>query len=507
MRRSVTSILLAVAPALFLAAEQGVRGGEWLRRQRAAEAEAAEATASAKPCGTASTWTLVGDLQLGWRRSLIPVQSTHILADRVSVAIDGEGAPWVLVKDFSKELAVLRHNGSDWIGLGEAFGEGQGFGPGDSYSGVRLAIGASGAPYVTADTGNYVGAWTFKEHATGSESASCADDGEWTDKNGVTCEKYEHYIRKGLVTVAAACAKDDGEASRRCLRTCWKCLPPGVSMGHWASLGPINAVSNETNETTNETRQKREDIEGLSAVVDAQGNFWAPSRGLLHRYSPSAGSWSVVGNATFHSDASGNRSLVESYMKRDYPAVALDSAGRPHVCFQRDGLILVSMFDGERWVDVGTMPVSDTAVRSTRDGFRSTRDSSIVVGRNGDTYIAFRDKDYKLRVLTHTAQGAWRIVGNLEAPAEGRWRNGWSSLAIGADDTLYVAYWDTTLKAAVVQAYGGSCAGDWRRAGVFTGARQHAPISLAADPATGAVVVGYVDGRHVPVIHKLDITV
>jgi len=193
---------------------------------------------------------------------------------------------------------------------------------------------------------------------------------------------------------------------------------------------------------------------------------------LLPLYT-NAQTWVPVGNHDF--SASG----------ASFTPIALDANDTPYVAFGDANKYLratVMKYNGSSWVVVGSAGFSDS----------ETNYMSLAIDRAGTPYVAFEEYhqsfsgDGPIAVMKYNGS-SWEVVGHLGFSAG---EADWTSIAIGKNDTPYVAYQDNTIGGVTVQKYNES---DWVTVGIAGCSVYEANHPSLAINNSGTPYVAYID--------------
>ena len=224
-----------------------------------------------------------------------------------------------------------------------------------------------------------------------------------------------------------------------------------------------------------------------SMALDSTGKPWVAykdetdrrfGKATVKRFNGEA--WVEVGNPAFSVDHVGPTRLV------------LDANNKPYVAYTEYSSgwkVNVMTLDNETW-----HPVGSTAAISDGESY----DVSLALDRQGMPWVAFRDRSdqFDRATVMRYYDAAWQAVGGPRFTAGA---TSFTSLALAADDTPYLAYvatvdpdQNTQYKATVVRFDGTS----WQPVGPagFSGASANDDGTVLALDANGRLYVAFRDG-------------
>ncbi|MEJ8304984.1 S-layer homology domain-containing protein [Saccharibacillus sacchari] len=352
-----------------------------------------------------STLHLVVNTDSRWKNVGTAGLSSGIASD-VSLAIDGNGIPYVVYRDeanFNK-ATVMKNDGSGWAPVGiEGFSAGEVQEP-------SLALDSNGTPFVA-----------YEDNANASKATVMKLDGSsWIPVGtaGFSADAINH-IEIALDSsntpyVAYSDLSVGGKA------TVMRYGPSG-----WEVVGQAGFSAGSA--------------DNLSIVLDASGApyVWFRDAGnadqaTVMKYD--GGSWTFVGAAGF------------SAVGTSKTALALSASGNPYVVYSdgaNSGKATVMTYSGGNWEPVGSVGFSAGSVDY----------ASIALDGSGIPYVVYSDSEnqQKATVMKYSGTG-WELVGKPGFSAGEAYG---TSIALDRKGTPFVAYQDNPngQKATVMTFY------------------------------------------------------
>ncbi len=314
-------------------------------------------------------------------------------ADYTSIAIDGNGTPYVAYKDYgnSYKATVMKYDGNNWVNVGSA-----GFSAGEvSYT--SIAIDGNGTPYVAYE--------------------------DWANSIEATVMKYNgsNWVNVGSAGFSAFVAlypsiAIDGSGTPYVAYLDWGNLGKATVMkyngSNWVNVGLPGFSAGQAYNTTIA-------IDGSGTPYVAYSDYADSNKATVMKYTGS--NWINVGSAGFSAGTA------------NHPTIALDGSGTPYVAYSdggKSGKATVMKYDGNNWVNVGSAGFSDSSADNT----------SIAIDGNGTPYVVYGDGSISFNATVMKYNGSnWVNVGSSGFSAGEVWH---TTIAFDGSGTPYVAYRD-----------------------------------------------------------------
>ncbi|MCU6711946.1 InlB B-repeat-containing protein [Paenibacillus sp. J5C_2022] len=324
-------------------------------------------------------------------------------ANYTSIAIDGNGTPYVVYQDGgnSNKATVMKFVNGSWATVGSA-----GFSAGKAEY-TSIAIDSNGTPYVAYQDGGSSSKATVMKFASGNwepvgSAGFSAGKAEYTsiaiDSSGTPYVAYQDGGNSGKATVMK------------------------FANGSWATVGNAGFSAHWAWYT--------------SIAIDSNGTPYVVYRDFDSSYKATVmkfvnGSWATVGGEGF--------SAEDAW----YTSIAIDSSGTPYVVYWEISdsyKATVMKFANNNWTMVGGAGFSAGSASYT----------SIAIDSYGTPYVVYRDGgNGDKATLMKYANGSWATVGFSAGSAS------YTSIAIDGSGTPYVVYQDgSNLNKATVMKYG-----------------------------------------------------
>jgi len=352
-----------------------------------------------------------------------------------AIRVDTTGVPYVLFTS-ANQPTVMKFNGTGWVNVGAPSFTTAGAGQ------PLLELDPSGTPYVA-----FIDLWN-QDKAT----VMTLVNGSWVNVGGSggVSPAGADYLSLALDTAGRPVISfgDDAQSGKLTVMRY-----NGSSWVNVGSPGISDFMVYQNDITVNAS--------GAVSVIYVEGGFNTTAR--VKQYNGTA--WTDVGAAAGPGN-SGHLSIAS--LPNGAPLITQFN--------------MMKQFDAGSWMNVGSY------------GFTGelTRRHSLSVDKSGVPYVAFKDTALgnKVSVMRYTG-GNWTYAGmpGLSAGAA----SSDISLAIGRNDTPYVAYYDLMLQSVSIKKFDGT---GWVNAGSGTNMppAQATRLSLAAD-TSGILHLAFADGQ------------